>query len=316
MSNKIFRSKNDFLFLTGGSNAASKLYTRSGFENSIDSNGWRHTIERRIRRCERANIRFCQLIIPEKLTVVSLDDQDRMSVFGSSDGILPPGERLLQSVLETQLIYPKDFLISQYIKYPIYSATDSHWTWIGAFSAFQILINYFGLEINYTSLLNFPRTIHRYHGDLWDPSLQNIELDSFERIELPHNIRRIYCNGMVGTKEMYNAENDTGLHVGSQCIFYNSLAQRQEIVILFGTSFSEYRLETSLLTALFAYFFNTVHFIWSTSLDFHYIERHRPDLVISELPERFLTSCPDDKLELEAFTAERISAWRSTRKTD
>lgn len=310
MNNKVFRSKAGFLYLTGGTNAASRLYTRTGFEAAIDAEGWRRVIETRMQRCDDAGIQFRQLIIPEKLAVVPLDEEDRKAVFGRAKDIVAPGERLLQSVPAHPTVYPRNFLVSQFAQFPVYGATDSHWTWTGAFSAFQMLMSRFALDLDYAPFLRVPRTPLTYHGDLWDASMADMDRDRFERLQLPASIRRLYCNAMVGMKEQLNAADDAGLHVGSQCVFHNANAQRAETVVLFGTSFSEYRLEPSLLTAIFAFFFETVHFVWSTSLDFGYIERHKPDLVVAELPERFLTYCPDDKLDLEAFTVERIATWR------
>lgn len=315
MNGKVFKSDNNILHLTGGTNEVSRLYTPSGFESSINAIGWKQIIDERYRQCSELNCSFRQLIVPEKLSVIDLSDNDKEIVFNASPELESPGGRLVKIINSKRIIYPKNYLVSQSKLYSIYNATDSHWTWTGAFSAFQVLMRDFGFDVEYGAFLRLPRIFHVYHGDLWDKSLNDIGPDRFERLDLPASIRRIYCNSVVGTKERHRATNDIGLHVGSQCVFLNPNAQRRETVILFGTSFSEYRLEPTLLTAIFAYFFETVHFLWSTSIDFGYVERHKADIVVSELPERFLTNCPNDNLEIESFAAERLAAWNKRRLT-
>src|SRR3712207_6852351 len=46
---------------------------------------------------------------------------------------------------------------------------------------------------------------------------------------------------------------------------------------------------------MFAFHYEEVHFIWSTSLDYDYIGRHKPALAIMEIPERFVRQCPTDR---------------------
>ena len=315
MEKRVFRSRSNTLYLAGGPDAVARLYSREGFEASVDHAGWRRLIEDRARRCKEAGIQFRQLIVPEKLTILPLKEDDRAAVFGDVQDLAAPGERLVRSMSGGATVYPKDYLISQAHQFQVYPATDSHWTWMGALSAFQLLMSRCNLAVDYAPFVQMQRNVLTYRGDLWDSSLGDINPDRFERLKLPASIQRIYCNAVVGMKEKHDATNDNKLHAGSQCVFHNPEAQRRETVVLFGTSFSEYRLEPTLLTAIFAYFFSTVHFVWSTSLDFGYIERHKPSLVVAELPERLLAHCPNDDLELEGFAAARIAAWRASRKS-
>ena len=55
--------------------------------------------------------------------------------------------------------------------------------------------------------------------------------------------------------------------------------------------------------------FQELHFIWSTSLDFDYIQLNKPDLFLLEMPERFLTKCPNDDFKVEGFAAETARNW-------
>jgi hypothetical protein len=41
-----------------------------------------------------------------------------------------------------------------------------------------------------------------------------------------------------------------------------------------------------------------VEFVWSSNLDWAYIKRAKPDIVVYELVERFMTIVPSDQLSL------------------
>ena len=71
---------------------------------------------------------------------------------------------------------------------------------------------------------------------------------------------------------------------------------RPETVLLFGDSFSEFR--PHLLTAMLAETYRELHFVWSASLDFDLIGRFRPQIVISEIAERFMATLPGDGLQV------------------
>lgn len=75
-------------------------------------------------------------------------------------------------------------------------------------------------------------------------------------------------------------------------------------VVLFGDSYAHFA--PIMLTALIAETFAEVHFVWSSSLDWGYVERVRPDLVIGQVAERFMFELPDDRFDLKAYAAERF----------
>jgi hypothetical protein len=52
--------------------------------------------------------------------------------------------------------------------------------------------------------------------------------------------------------------------------------------------------------------FCELHFIWSTNLDWAYLQYVRPDIVISEEAERFMCLMPTDRFELSVYVANRL----------
>jgi hypothetical protein len=113
----------------------------------------------------------------------------------------------------------------------------------------------------------------------------------------------------MGLKMAPQLENEPGLHVGSHVIWVNESAPMKKRVILFGSSFSECRLECTLLSYMAIHAFHEVHFIWSTNLDQKYIELNKPDLLLIEMPERFLTKFPKDDFCIEEFGIRTAKSW-------
>jgi len=87
------------------------------------------------------------------------------------------------------------------------------------------------------------------------------------------------------------------VHVGSQVAYKNdSAAAADKKIVIFGDSYASQRPDA--LTAMLAETVRDVEFIWSSNLDWAYIKRARPDVVIYELAERFMTIVPNDRLSL------------------
>ena len=119
---------------------------------------------------------------------------------------------------------------------------------------------------------------------------------------------RINVNDLVRYKEEQNAENQVGLHIGSAVVFRNdSPTADPRRLVLFGDSFSEYR--PHMLTGLLAETFAEVHFVWSSQVDWGYVERVAPHILITELAERFMTYVPNDEgFDLQAYVSEKLAA--------
>ncbi len=52
-----------------------------------------------------------------------------------------------------------------------------------------------------------------------------------------------------------------------------------------------------------------MQFVWSSSVDYALIERYKPDIVITQMAERFLKQIPGDDFDSEKFTFERIASF-------
>ena len=277
----------DRLFLTGGSNEVLRLYSDASL---LPISAWRARLAAREAFFAALGIRWCMLLAPEKLSVHG----DAMLPAGS----VRPAQRLLDTVTHQRLVNPTRALRG--LLPSGYANTDSHWLPEGAACAFGMVMA--ALRLPFDAAAPGRLDLHevRFHGDLWDPSYQDILQDRFARRALPDSVRRVHANRIVAFKEAHGLENEAGLHTGSHVVWRNDAAPRPERVVLFGSSFSEYRTECSLLSFLAAITFAEVHFVWSADLDRGMIRRIAPDIAILEMPERFLTHCPHDDFDLAA----------------
>jgi hypothetical protein len=90
---------------------------------------------------------------------------------------------------------------------------------------------------------------------------------------------------------------NAAVHVGSHVAFRNdSPSAAQKKILVFGDSYASQRRDG--LTAMLAETTREVEFIWSSNLDWAYIKRAKPDVVVYDLVERFMTIVATDQLSL------------------
>jgi alginate O-acetyltransferase complex protein AlgJ len=304
MSSDVLVGREGWLFLYGGSNKVGDIYCGRLPDNGwLD--GWYNLLESRSRNFRNKGIDFLHVSAPEKISIYSQYAnylEEDFSVGNSPASLLSERCFGLDCYVD-----PSPFLRSQSESYQVYQKTDTHWSFYGAYSVYQLLMYKLGLKIEDAILHNIPEPIETVMdlGSKQIPALK--ENIIFYR---PRSVVvRSYANELVKYKEINALEGEAGLHVGSSVEYRNPTAKYDKRVIIFGDSFSEYR--PSLLTGFFAESFSVVRFVWNLSLDYNLIESFLPDVVISESAERFMPFyVPNDELNLTDFVSERILEYK------
>ncbi|CAN5394046.1 hypothetical protein BH10PSE3_BH10PSE3_10980 [soil metagenome] len=187
----------------------------------------------------------------------------------------------------------------------LYWKTDTHWTFAGAHAAYLQLCERLGARPNVEILA---RGFN--YGDLVLDLGAKVNPQVSERYEthhVLHDAHRSDANPLVLYKEENGFEGVGGLHQGSMVVYRNRNPDADpRKLLLFGDSFSEYR--PHLLTGILAETFSEVHFVWSAQVDWAHVDRVKPDILITELAERFMNYVPEDSLDLEEFVTTRIQA--------
>ncbi len=292
-----------WLFLVKGTNNVIDLYRRKSIFTEEMLQQWRMLLEGRNQRLADLGARYVHLPAPEKLTILSDHYDGQIENINGS-----PIKSLFGSYAQAPeyAVNVVPYFSERLEKVQLYWKTDTHWSFWGAYCAYQLLCNKLGFEPN-PDLVNYDYGQVKLVLDLGSKVEPKVK-EEVRYYRLNRLSKRVYANDLVQFKEKNSLENEGSLHVGSHVVFQNdSESAIDKKVILFGDSFSEYR--PLLLSGMLAETFREVHFLWSGALDFDYIEKVKPDIVVSELAERFMTKVPVDTLNIETFSAAKLSTY-------
>ena len=299
----VHQGDDGWLFLVGGSNQVLRFMTEPDAFPDSAVEAWLTLMRERRERCRTFGTTYVHLIAPEKLTVYHEKFRGDLPCRQRSPAWrLPAAAR--HAELGDVVADPLAYFMRNKDDYKLYWQTDTHWTFEGCLCAYQILCGHLGVKPNpgiwmdRTSGADLLLDL----GSKLDPPVREF----FTLGRFLQHARRVAANPLVVFKERMQRENEGGLHVGSNVVFCNfGEAAVRKRVVLFGDSFSEYR--PHLLTGMLAETFQEVHFVWSTSLDWSYIERVKPDLLITEAAERFANQVPRDDFNLDSYVVQCLA---------
>lgn len=298
----VHRGRDGWLFLIGGTNGVLGQYRRS-LAGWWHLRRWARLIEARAARAGALGIRTIHTIVPEKLSVY-----DDRTLDLSFDPHLSPARRLARRLDRmpgfVDLVAP--LRAARDGATPLYRRTDSHWTYDGCLIGYRALMRACG-AVPPPDIAERPRFETEGLWDLGD-KLPDRPRETVVNWAVLREASRAHASPMV---EAYEAAGRAGeLHVGAHVIYRNPSPHADpRTVVLFGDSYAHYA--PILLTSLLAESFRELHFVWSSSLDWAYVERVRPDILMVEMAERFLARLPDDRFDLAAYeTADPASPVR------
>lgn len=303
-SGDVIIGQDGWLFLAGGSNEVLRYYTDPGFFSEEAKARWAEVLRVRAERSGKAGIQYLHMTAPDKITVYN----DRV---GSSiiHGVLPPSRAMSAYLLGHPLArgawidLAGAFDEARHTS-DLYWKTDTHWNFNGACAAYRELCRLLGSTVNEgifardSFYLDIPLDL--------GGKLVPVVTETFEVKRVLQDAHRSAANELVRGKEEQQKENDAGLHIGSDVTFTNNWSGRDpRRVMIFGDSFCEYR--PHLLTGLLAETFSETRFIWSTRVDWEEVEAYKPDILITEIAERFMNQVPNDAgFSLKALVAEKM----------
>jgi alginate O-acetyltransferase complex protein AlgJ len=290
--------RDGWLFLVGGRNRAVNLYRRNPLM-WWRLRRWRRRIEERAARCNRLGIVFVQTVAPEKLTILSHYTAERLV-----DIALSPALRLAALMAQSpagshyvDLVVP---LRAAAEHEEVYLRTDSHWNYRGCVIAYRRICAALGAAPR-EDLAERPFHILEQARDLGN-KLTPQRTEPFRAYAIMQDSRRTFVNALVTA---FNNGGGKGPVTATQAIYENASPQADpRRVLIFGDSYAHF--DPVQLTAMFAETFAQVHFVWSTSVDWRFVEEVRPDILICELAERYLRVVATDRFDLRATVAARL----------
>ncbi len=312
----IHEGRDGWLFLTGGSNFVTTLYERNG-GHLPDRNlrRWRDAILERKRRCDALGVAYAHLVAPEKLTIYG---HKQATPLVNVD--LAPAIRLQQlfrgdarAAGWVDLVWP---MRERRDEVELYWRSDTHWTPEGSLLAYRLLCDALGLTPN-EDLAHRPcTTLHKIMdlGGKVDPP----RWEEIREIDWIASAERIYANAVARILE--NPLHGGDIHVGAHVVYRNEEAPNQVRILLFGDSFAGVGRDR--LTAQLAETASELVFVWSANVDWRLVARVKPDIVVTQIAERYMALAPNDRFTLwrtelsqliKAQRREAAAKWRRAR---
>jgi alginate O-acetyltransferase complex protein AlgJ len=289
---KVIVGKDDWLFLDNDSNGFLRQYVGELKLSDQQLDEWQELLETRIARLSELGARYHFLVVPENPTVYP-----QML----PDGIIGAEERTVQQLMrrlaasgsDARLIYPLEELVDESSRRRVCRKTDTHWTDFGAFVGYRSIVREIENEV----------PIH----EVSEEELYFFEAKLLGDLGYKLGIGAVPepCTGYLYSRAKGLYDNCIDSH-GSLIITECDYAPPTKCMV-FGDSACHGML------ACLAQTFGRMVFVHSPTLDFDLIASERPDVVISEMTERFLIMVPDDsgakpvrQLEEEKRAAERL----------
>lgn len=284
----VHEGRDGWLFLTGGSNRVMDRYAR-GLRHWWHLRAWARLMEARAARAAHLGIRCLHVIVPEKLSVY-----DNLTRGLAYDPGLASTRRLARRLAGKP--YYLDLLgplrAARDGPVPLYLRTDTHWTIEGCLFAYRAIMRALA-AVPPADIAERPDHAEERVLDLGD-KLPHRPTETLRRPQIQRDAVRVETGPLLAAYETAGRAKD--LHVGAHVVYRNAAAADPRRLVLFGDSCAHFA--PILLTGYLAESFAEVHFVWSSSLDWGYIERVRPDILLFELAERFLARLPADDFDV------------------
>jgi hypothetical protein len=311
--------RDGYLFVVSGSNNVLEQYEESD-RNSYNLIRWRETILQRSRRLRARGIAYRHLVAPEKVSIlpdkmagialdVRLSPARRLyaddPLYAAGRGGVPAYLRHLRRQRHWRSICIDLFgpMTEAADRDSLYFKVDSHWSFKGRAFAYRRVCAAVGARPVSSFADRKIQHIPDFAGDLGGRCSPPVTEDQ-HIVHAQRDAVRFYASPIVLHRERMGL--GATLHTGAHVAYRNARANDPRRILLFGDSFSHWA--PIMLTVLLAETFRELHFVWSTSVDFGLVDRVKPDLVLTEMAERFLHQTVDDDFDVERYAQERFGA--------
>jgi len=295
--------KEGWLYLVGGSNHVLDNYVKPETFSPYHVGAWIELLTRRLEQAQALGARYLHVIAPEKLSVYPEFFDGELPYLAQAPALRFP-EDCRAAGIEAAVVDALPNLLRHKPAFKLYWQTDTHWTPYGCFCAYEAICDQLGIRAD-RALLDEVRPGNEILLDLGS-KLEPPRREGFAMMGPLKRARRVAVNPIVAYKERHDLTNDPGLHRGSNVVFVNNDPSAHPArIVLFGDSFAEYR--PHLLMGMLAETVRELHFIWSLGIDWTYVRRFEPDIVITEATERFMNVVPADDFDLDAYVISTLA---------
>jgi hypothetical protein len=278
--------KDGFIFLLTGSNNIIEQYRIE--PNSIEANalrqGWLELFRLRRDRFHSHGIHYVQTIIPEKTTVLP---EFFPQVIPGATPLLTALEEAIAAdgILQEHYVSGRKILMREPGRTRTFRKVDTHLSPYGAHKLSQELIH-----------LTATVAEESFEPDFINPCILDADLGNrFFDINIKDIVYEALVTDKFGSNPMLieqEAPTRSGF-TGYRQVWSCNNAPINKTLIVFGNSFCSFAdWGQYTLSWWMARWFTKFHFIWNPNVDFGYVSKVKPDIVICQTIERFLTEVP------------------------
>lgn len=276
---KVLYGKDGWLFLNNDTNSSLGYLTGHQPANENTLALWVELVLQRITACNEWGMKYYHLVVPEKEVVYRDYLPEGLTISAGR-----PAVRLLQALNEISVqnvVYP-DYLeqADNRSDQLFYYKGDTHWTHAGAYFAveklFQLIAeDYEAIQLPSKNAYKFKPGYQA--GDLLIKTTSvNIESIMYTT-SISQKIRKTYNNKINNT--------------GRRMEFINPEAPKLRLMCWHTSS-------VDWMTPFLNDMFGSACYIWDQSINWNEVLRYRPDILLFQSNERFLTRVPGD-IDLE-----------------
>lgn len=286
---KVLTGKEGWLFLDNDRNEFLKQYAGELKPSPELLEVWRQILETRRARIEELGARYYFLVAPEGHTVYPEYLPDEV-VAADDRTVFQLMRHLSASKSPMKLIYPLEDLIAEKSRWQVHRPRDSHWSDQGAYVAYRRLIREIAKEV----------PVHEVTEE--ELEFFEAEVASDLAFKLDADPGTMQCARYVYSRARLLSDNQIAL-LGAKVVTECPQAPPTKCIV-FGDS-AMYGLMTFLAQS-----FGRLVLALTSAVDYDLIRQERPDVVVTQMVERYLIEVSDDTVapsieELEAEEAPR-----------
>ncbi len=274
--------RNGNMFILAGTNQLIDQYAQSESDQKVidAAASWLDLFRSRQTKLARMSVRFIQTIIPEKSSVVPelfpLKIQTPTALLRVITQRVEYDPKISDHYVDSTRLISGDKR-----REDVFRKVDSHLSSYGARLLIAEILGKAGAVAPGDAIFTRRSIAPADLGSKFTGS------DLYEEVFLPEEHEyQAYEQGLRRVE--IHAPPNKG-HIGTRVIWSNDTAPNKLTVVAFGNSFFERGGSAGSLSWWCARYFTNFHFIWSPDIDFEYIKNVKPDLVICQTIERFLS---------------------------
>jgi hypothetical protein len=269
---KVLVGKDGWLFLQNDTNRVVEQNSSTLKLTESEIEKWLRTLEARFAVLKNRGIKYYFLIAPNKESIYPEYLPDDYKI--SDDRVV---NQLINACKPYHLpvYYPVDILQLYKSEYQLYPSGDTHWNGIGGFIAYEYVMN----------IINKDFKIDILDWEKIEIVEKEALLDLGNKLTPPQT--SIFSWGMVKQPRAQIIYDNKAINSSHMRVTLNKNTSLPTAVI-FHDSFIE------IIIPFLMESFSKIHFVRTPCVDYDLIERINPDVVISEMVERFLIQPPVD----------------------